>query len=403
MASGGVMETRFNGLTAAQPALPASWYFDPVQYEREMRSIWQQNWVYLCRSDTLAGPKAFRTFTIAGQDLLLVRDEDDVLQGYFNTCRHRGSTLCTHASGTLERPLVVCPYHQWAYDLGGRLRATGPMRRVGGFDRTEFGLHRIAVAEWGGFVFANMAGDAAPPFIQQFGDELSLISPWPLANLVVGHRYRKTLNCNWKLFWENFNECLHCPGVHPELCELVPIYGRAIMARRDDPDWESPTRGDAPIFTGGLREGAETWSMDGRAQGMLPGLTDAERVPGQRYGMVLPSVFIAAYIDYVRLVRILPLGPDTMELSAEWLFDPEMLARPDFDMRRITDFGTLVMDQDGAACELNQGGLRSAAFKQGVLMQEEYEVFLFQDWIRGQLDEPTLGEPAPSRASRRAE
>jgi Rieske 2Fe-2S family protein len=105
----------------------------------------------------------------------------------------------------------------------------------------------------------------------------------------------------------------------------------------------------------------------------------------------------------VRLVRILPLGPDTMELSAEWLFDPEMLARPDFDKRRITDFGTLVMDQDGAACELNQGGLRSAAFKQGVLMQEEYEVFLFQDWVRGQLGEPALGEPAPSRASRRAE
>jgi Rieske 2Fe-2S family protein len=191
--------------------------------------------------------------------------------------------------------------------------------------------------------------------------------------------------------------------VHPELCELVPIYGRAIMARRDDPDWESPARGGAPIFTGGLREGAETWSMDGRAQGMLPGLTDAERVPGQRYGTVLPSVFIAAHIDYVRSVQILPLGPDTMELSAEWLFDPEMLARPDFDMRRITDFGTLVMDQDGAACELNQRGLRSAAFRQGVLMQEEYEVFLFQDWIRGQLGEPTLGEPAPSRASRRVE
>jgi len=92
-----------------------------------------------------------------------------------------------------------------------------------------------------------------------------------------------------------------------------------------------------------------------------------------------------------------------MELSAEWLFDPAMLARPGFDKARITDFATLVMEQDGAACELNQAGLKSRAFERGILMQEEYEVFLFQDWIRGRLGEKRLGETAPSRASRRVE
>ena len=403
MASDGLLETRFNGLTRAQPALPAAWYLDATHYQRELRDIWQRNWVYLCRAETLAEARAFRTFTVAGQDLLLLRDEDGGLRGYFNTCRHRGSVICTAAAGRLERPLLVCPYHQWAYDLSGRLRATGPMRRVEGFDRAEYGLHRIAVAEWGGFVFANMAGDAAAPFEEQFGDELSSIANWPIADLVVGHTYRKSLDCNWKIFWENFNECLHCPNVHPELCDLVPIYGRAIMARRDDPDWEAHAGSTAPRFSGGLREGAETWSVDGRAQGALPGLSDADKAAGQRYATLVPSVFIAAHVDYVRAVRILPTGPETMELSAEWLFQPDMLATPEFDKARITDFGTLVMDQDGAACELSQRGLRSAAFERGVLMQEEYEVFLFQDWVRGQLGEPMLGEAAASRASRRVE
>ena len=83
----------------------------------------------------------------------------------------------------------------------------------------------------------------------------------------VGHSYTKTLNCNWKVFWENFNECLHCPNIHPELSDLVPIYGRASMARRDDPNWRETADDHAPEIGGGLKEGAQSWSMAGSAQG----------------------------------------------------------------------------------------------------------------------------------------
>ena len=69
------------------------------------------------------------------------------------------------------------------------------------------------------------------------------------------------MNCNWKIFWENFNECLHCPGVHKHLSQLVPIYGRGLMARHDDPEWARHADNDAPEFSGGLRAGAETWSQ----------------------------------------------------------------------------------------------------------------------------------------------
>lgn len=113
-------------------------------------------------------------------------------------------------------------------------------------------------------------------------------------------------------------------------------------------------------------------------------------------------MFIAHHVDYVRSVRITPVGPEEMEITAEWLFHPETLARPGFDMARIVDFAILVMEQDAMASEINQAGLRAARFQHGVLMQEEYEVFLFQDWIRGQLGEPMLGQNAGSRASRRA-
>ncbi len=184
----------------------------------------------------------------------------------------------------------------------------------------------------------------------------------------------------------------------------MPIFTRAIMARRDDPDWAAEAGNPDPLLAGGLRAGAETWSMDGRAQGTLPGLNEAELAAGHRYGVALPSLFVACYRDYARAVRLMPLGPERMELSAEWLFDPDMLARPDFDRAKITDFATLVMDQDGAACEMNQRGLRAQSFERGVLMQEEYEVFLFQDWVRGALGEATVARgKTASRASRRVE
>ncbi|WP_371224700.1 aromatic ring-hydroxylating oxygenase subunit alpha [Roseovarius sp. 2305UL8-3] len=402
MADDGVLETGFNGLSRAMPALPAAWYYDPDHHAREQAEIWGRNWIYLCRAGTLANPQDFRTFEVAGQPIILLRDAEGVLRGFFNTCRHRGSILCTQAQGRLAKPLITCPYHQWAYDLSGRLRATGPMRPVQGFDREDHPLLKVAVAEWGGFVFVNLDPDAVP-FETQYGAETGYVSNWPLQELVVGHTYTKRLNCNWKIFWENFNECLHCPNIHPELSSLVPIYGRAIMARRDDPGWAATARETAPHISGGLREGAESWSMDGQAQGRLPGLTDEDAASGQRYVTVVPSVFIAHHVDYVRSVKITPVSATEMELSTDWLFHPDMLAQPDFDMARITDFATLVLDQDGAASELNQAGLRAGGFQRGVLMQEEYEVFLFQDWIRGQLGEPMLGEGADSRASRRVE
>ena len=118
------------------------------------------------------------------------------------------------------------------------------------------------------------------------------------------------MNCNWKIFWENFNECLHCPGVHKHLSQLVPIYGRGLMGRHDDPEWDRHADNDAPEFSGGLRGGAETWSADGRAHGpKFPQLTEAEQAQGQTYATHLPSMFVVGHVDYVRSVSLDRSGP----------------------------------------------------------------------------------------------
>ena len=404
MSDANIFSPDFNGLSAAQPTLPYRYYLDDQQYRRELDTIWSRNWIYLCRAETLANSGDYRLFEIAGRELILLRDDAGGLAAYFNSCRHRGSTLCRDAAGRFERGRITCTYHSWMYDLRGRLLATGGARPVDGFAREEHGLDAVAIAEWGGFVFANLEGGDAPAFAAALGDELAPLANWPLAELRVGHRFSKTLDCNWKLFWENFNECLHCPKVHPGLCQLVPIYGRGLMVRKDDPRWRERGEDDNPRISGRLRAGAETWSSDGRAHAVVfRGLSDAERQRGHTYAVALPSLFIVGHVDYVRSVQITPLGSEKMRIDAEWLLTPEALEDAALDLPALAGFAEQVMREDGEICEINHRGLRSAATPHGVLMQEEYEVFAFQEWIRRELGEAPLAAARASRASRRKE
>jgi len=237
---------------------------------------------------------------------------------------------------------------------------------------------------WRGFVFINLADDAGGSAEASFDRASGSLANWPLETLVAGQRLSKVMNCNWKIFWENFNECLHCPGVHKDLSRLVPIYGRGLMSRHDDPEWVRHADNDAPEFSGGLRAGAETWSRDGHVHGpVFSGLTPAERAAGQTYATALPSMFIVGHVDYVRTVRLVPLGPEQTELTAEWLFPAEALAAPEADIDNIVAFGRQVLEEDAAICEVNQKGLRSARHQAGVLMPEEYDLHRFHEWVRG--------------------
>jgi Rieske 2Fe-2S family protein len=191
--------------------------------------------------------------------------------------------------------------------------------------------------------------------------------------------------CNWKIFWENYNECLHCPNVHKHLSNLVPIYGRGLMARHDDPDWGRHADSHEPKFSGGLRDGAETWSEDGQVHGpVFQGLTEEEHAAGHTYTTSLPSMYIVGHVDYVRTVRLRPVGPELTELTAEWLFSREALESGKVDLENVVAFGKRVLEEDAAVCEINQRGLKSMRHEAGILMPEEYELLRFHRWVQSQ-------------------
>jgi Rieske 2Fe-2S family protein len=373
-------------LPHCEPSLPALAYYDGDWFAAEQKTIWARSWVYAGRLNDLP-VMTMRRVEIAGQNLILVRDREGAITAFHNTCRHRGSELCAEPERKLNSRLIACPYHQWSYGLDGRLVRTPFVSITPDFRKEEFSLFSVHVKLWNGFIYLCLADD--PP---DFADVPDLgahaLDNWPMESLFTGHTFVKTLDCNWKIFWENYNECLHCPGIHPELSAAVPIYARGYMAPNEAPDWTPERQAEHA-----LREGAMTWSMNGSACGPeFANLTQTERDAGQAFITMLPTMFVVAHVDYVRAVSLKPLGPEKTELKAEWLFPAETLAQPDFDLGNVVDFATLVMSQDGAACEMNQRGLKSSKFTEGVLMPQEFDVYRFQSWIRNRMKSDQQGE-----------
>ena len=360
------------------PSLPRAAYMSDDWFARETGTLFARQWMLAGRLDDFA-PGTMIRVQVGAAPVILCRAGDGALSAWHNTCRHRGAELCRDALAPLGR-LIACPYHAWSYAASdGRLLSTAHAQPTADFRREDHALLPVAHRVWAGFVFLSTAGDP-PPLMSDV--PLSTLDNWPMNRLATGHQHTVELACNWKTFWENYSECLHCPGIHPELCARVPIYGDGIMGPTEAPGWMPDTR-PPPA----LEPGAESWTPDGAPCGpVFPGLTEAERQAGHTFVTLWPSAYIVAHVDYVRSVRLQPLSATRTRLVVEWHFPPETLAQPGFDAAAVATFAERVLSQDSAAAEMNQRGMASPAFVRGTLMPEEYEVHRFEAWVLAEME-----------------
>ena len=365
-------------------SLPLNWYYDLKQYEKEVGKVWKSEWFYACHEDNLKEPLSYLTLQVSNFNILILRDKKGLVSAYLNTCRHRGSILCKEKEGKLKTNLLVCPYHQWSYNASdGSLVKTSSIITPKNFKKSKRGLIKVKMKIWNGLIFLNFNNKIKWNSKKVFVDYSSAFEKLKVQHYKVGHVWKKTINCNWKIFWENYSECLHCPNLHPELSDLVPIYGRRLVDVKDDPQWKELIKEPHPKYQGGLRKGSETWSTDGSAQGhKTKYLEDKKNFPGYIYMTTWPSMFLAIFTDHIRLVRVLPLSSETTEIMSEWLFQPKTIKDSKYNKKKVVDFAVMVMQQDSDACELNQKGVHNPIEQPGVLMPEEYEVKKFHDWIK---------------------
>ena len=371
------------GSNSTHSTLPSEWYFDPAHFQRELKSIWWDEWLCVARAGELGEPGQFKVIRVGSQQVIITRRSKGELQAFHNTCRHRGSLLCESDSGSFHNGRIVCPYHAWVYSLDGELQNTPRLNESDDFNRKDYSLYPVAVDSWAGFIFINLAETPSCNLKTRLAGEANPLSNWPMPELLIAHRQVHHLDCNWKVFWENFLECYHCPNIHRELCALVPVYGQGVSSPEDLPGDHALLAASSQTL---LKPGAVTWSGDGSTS--LPwfdGLSREEQSIGMTFFNLWPSVFIVAHVDYVRSVQVMPDGPEKTRLTVDWLVSPETMDREALDIPGLVAFGQQVVLEDARVCELNQKGLHSQRHRSGVLTEKERDVLAFDQWVMARL------------------
>ena len=375
-----------NSLKKPVSSLPFSWYFENKIFQKEINKIFNTEWIYVCHINSI-NENNYKTLSINNKNIVVIKNKSEEISIFYNTCSHRGSQIFDQQEGKIKVPVIICPYHQWSYDIvNGSLINTTSIK-LDKFDKTKYGLKKVNFHIWKGLIFINFKSKNKFNIQSIFQYYDKTIEKINLENYSVGHVWKKNVQCNWKIYWENFSECLHCPNIHPELSDLVPLFKRRLTDIKDHPEWSIlKDQNNNPKYQGGLKEGSQTWSYDGSAQGhTIESIQKEMESRGQIYISTWPSMFLGIYGDHIRIVRLIPKGPEEVELTAEWLFEKETINDDNYDKSNVVDFAILVMNQDASIAEINQKGLYNLKDNQGVLMPEEYIVRDFQKYIKNKI------------------
>jgi len=367
-----------------EPSIPARYYFDPQHYERELEVFWYGMWVMAGREEEVPAPRDYKVVRIGTQSIVVVRDLEGRLQAFHNTCRHRGSILCTEEQGRLPGRSIVCPYHTWTYSLDGQLIGTPRQMESADFDKAAYPLFKVALETWGGFIFVNLAGENAPPLHDALGDLPERFRNYGFADLRIGKRIVIDVKANWKLLFENFSECFHCPPVHPELCEIATLFWDAGAWGLRTDDAGNPLQSARPRY----KPGAATLTMDGTAR--IPpfrGLSAEERTNLYQSATFRPNFFLNVHPDYVNSHQMLATGPESVRMVYDWLFEPEAMTRPEFDLEHYVALWDLTNRQDARNCEWQQEGLHARPLAHGNFVPQEHGCHQFNQWVLESLGE----------------
>jgi Rieske 2Fe-2S family protein len=360
--------------------LPRAAFTDPTVLDWELAALFHRGWVCAGHADLLRRRGEFLMVDIGGDSVLVVADDAGIPRAFHNVCRHRGARLVDEPEGTLRR--LQCPYHAWSYGFDGSLRSAPFTDGLDDFDPACNGLRPVRLAVVEGLVLLDLSGTAPSPH-EHVGDLAGLLARYRLGDLRRGARIVYDVAANWKSIGENYSECLHCPGVHPELNRLSHFLSG------EDID-------GAGAWCGGsmtLGEGYETMAVDGGAHQRPPieGVTDLRSV---LYFVLFPNTLVSLHPDYVMLHTLWPRAIDRTEVVCEWFFEARTVQADGFDPSDAVDFWDQVNREDWHVCALTQRGMASSAYVPGRYTTQEGDVHEFDAMVAERYLE-ALGVEAP--------
>jgi choline monooxygenase len=328
--------------------LPASWYLDSEVAELERRIVFSRSWQPAARVEQLEQAGSYVTFTIAGEPGLLVRGTDGLLRAFFNVCRHHAAAVMTESSGKVAQ--LRCPYHGWTYSLDGTLKAAPDMGAVADFDRKSTSLATIDAMTWKNWAWVNLTAGTSP-----INESLPGLT---LENLHWLERRRYRLECNWKVFVDNYLDGgYHVPLLHKGLDNVLNYSEYQIeLGNRWCLQW-------SPLAGGG------------RAL----------------YYWIYPNFMINLYPDAMDTNLVIPAGDGHCEIIFDFYFADISEKARERNQGRIAA-SEAIQHEDTAICESVQHGLSSRSYKAGRLsVRREAGEHLFHRLLYSDLKSGILG------------
>jgi Rieske 2Fe-2S family protein len=362
-------------------SLPQRYFVSRDVFEEEQEKIFSKQWVLVGHQSQLAEAGDYFVAEVASESLIIVRDKGGEVHGFYNVCRHRGTRLREDRNGHLSA--IQCPYHAWTYGLDGRLLGAPHMDQVPGFDKADYSLHAANLALWEGFIFVNLedastrhGGPAARggymSLEKWFAPLTGKFSHWNLPKLRAAKRIDYDVKANWKLMFENYSECYHCPGVHPMLSKVSP-YDSAENDLTEGP------------FLGGfmkINKGAGL-TMSGKACALPVG--KIENLQEVFYYSIFPNMLLSLHPEYVMVHQLWPQSPERTLILCDWFFHPDGFNRSDFKPEDAIEFWDMINRQDWHVCELSQQGISSRAYEPGPYSARESIPAAWDDYYLRQM------------------
>ncbi|HID4130357.1 TPA: aromatic ring-hydroxylating oxygenase subunit alpha [Pluralibacter gergoviae] len=386
-------------LRARRPnySLPQALYNDPTLFRVDMEEIFQKEWLFVGMSSEIPKKGDYFTVEIGQNPVLVVRDGEGKIGAFHNTCRHRGSRLCSAQRGKVAN--LVCPYHQWTYDLKGNLLFAGTEMGKA-FEMKEHGLKRAHCKTAGGFIFVCLATEPPDSDMDAFLATLDeYMAPYDVENTklaVESHMYEKA---NWKLVIENNRECYHCAASHPELLNSLLEWDDVQDPRAPQSfidyynaqaaEWDKqgiPHRHQSfglrnRIVRMPLKEGTKVMTIDGGVGcNKLMGRFTSYYQGSMRI-LHLPNSWNHMQSDHFIVFRVLPISAQETMVTTKWFVHKDAVEGVDYDPERLRKVWDATNDQDRILGEENQRGINSVGYQPGPYSETyEFGVINFIDW-----------------------
>ena len=358
-------------LAAGAKTLPQKYFVSPEILAQEEEKIFSKHWLLVGHQSQIPVAGDYFVQETLGESLIIARDRSEVVRGFYNVCRHHGTRLCEDPEG--HSSTIQCPYHAWTYGLDGRLIGSPHMDEVPGFDRLQYSLHPVNLGLWEGFIFVNL-DNGALPLEEWFATLTGKFSHWNLPALKSVKRVEYDVQANWKLMFENYSECYHCPGVHPMLSKVSPY------------DSAENDLTEGPFLGGFMRiNKGKSLTMSGEACALPVAGKEQEQEQEREqekeneqegkdrvfYYSIFPNMLLSMHPEYVMVHQLRPQSPDRTLIVCDWFFHPGAAARDDFRPEDAIEFWDITNKQDWHVCELSQKGIASRAYEPGPYSSRE--------------------------------